>query len=187
MAARANIVETYAESNSEQRLSILIKHFSYWDGILDASIYNLVEEIMAEIARCRREAIGDLGVRVQTSRLSDPTTAQGDNEMLIKEAVVDCNFAGGILSDIDDPEPLIIKACTIRDMRKDRSTFNAQFGYLAEDERVELKEFLSGKKSIEDFSKQWGIEYMSAYRKLEKLRNIVKEQTLVSMKGRRAS
>lgn len=83
MAARADIIKTYAEADNTGKVKILIKHYSSWDGILKISKKNMIQDIMDEIRCNRMSKYGDLGVRVQRSGCSSPTEAIGDSEMAI--------------------------------------------------------------------------------------------------------
>lgn len=185
MAARADIITTYAEADNKHKVKILIRHYSSWDGILRVSTKNMIRDIMDE-TRCNRMAqYGDLGVRVQTSGCSDPTQTIGNNEMEIEKAVETCDFSGGILKDTDDAEGYELRACTIRRIRDDLETFNDQILWLDKKDRKILEDFLNEVKSVDDYAVEWELQYMSAYRRLERLRNVVVDATIGRMEKER--
>lgn len=181
MAARADIIMTYAQADNSGRVKILIKHYASWDGILRVSTRNMIRDIMDE-TRCNRMAqYGELGVRVQTSGCSDPTQTIGNNEMEIEKAVETCDFSGGILKDTDDAEGYELRACTIRRIRDDLETFNDQILWLDKKDRRILEDFLNEVKTVDDFADEWELQYISAYRRLERIKNVVRDATIVRM------
>ena len=185
MAVRANIIETYEISNNKKKISLIIKHYSYWDGILEACIGNMVEDILDEIRYNRRAAFGDLGIRVQTSGTGNPTESIGINETMLEKAIAACDFSGGILDDTDDSEKYIRIAATIRNIKRDIKTFNRQFKFLNDEEKQEVLDYITGKQSIYDLSEKWHVEDTTAYKKIERLVSVVKDETLEAMERRK--
>ena len=186
MAARADIITTYAEADNTGKVKILIKHYSSWDGILKISTKNMIQDIMDEIRSNRMSKYEDLGVRVQTSGCSSPTEAIGNSEMAIEKAVEDCDFSGGVFKDTDDEEGYKLRVRTIHRIREDLETFKEQILWLDTKERRILEDFLNEIKSIDDYAREWELEYITAYRRLERLKNVVRDATVHRMeKGAR--
>lgn len=181
MAARADIITTYAEADNTGKVKILVKHYSSWDGILKISTKNMIQDIMDEIRCNRMSRYGDLGVRVQTSGCSNPTEAIGNSEMAIEQAVESCDFSGGVFKDTDDEEGYKLRACTIKRIREDLETFKDQILWLDIKERRILEDFLNEIKSVDDFAEEWELQYITAYRRLERLKNIVRDKTIIRM------
>jgi len=185
MAVRANIIEIYEISNNKKKISLIIKHYSYWDGILEACIGNMIEDILDEIRYNRRAAFGDLGVRVQTSGTGNQTESIGINEVMLEKAFEDCDFSGGLLKDTDDSDKYIRAANTIKNIRQDLVTFNRQFKLLNDEEKHEVRDYITGKLSIDDLCEKWDVVDTTAYKKIERLVAIVKDETLKVMERRR--
>ena len=185
MAVRADIIEIYEISNNKKKISLIIKHYSYWDGILEACIGNMIEDILDEIRYNRRAAFGDLGVRVQTSGTSNQTERIGISETMLEKAFEDCDFSGGLLDDTDDAEKYIQAANTIKRIRKDINTFERQFKFLSDEEKQLVRDYITGKISVDDLCEKWDVVDVTAYRRIERLVAIVKDETLSIMEGRR--
>lgn len=184
MAVRANIIEIYEGSNSRKRVSLIIKHYSYWEGIIEGCIENMVEDIRDEIRCNRRDAYGDLGVRVQTSGTSNPVESQVISETIIEEAIRSCYFPDNLLKDTDNSDKYIREAFTIRAIQEDINTFNRQFKFLDDEERQDVKDYITKKKTVSDFGEKWAVEDTTAYKRIEKLVAIVRDQTEVRIEGR---
>lgn len=185
MAVRANIIEIYEISNNKKKIRLIIKHYSYWDGILEACIGNMIEDILDEIRYNRRAAFGDLGVRVQISGTSNPTEKIAINETMLEKAFEDCDFSGGLLDDTDDSEKYIQAAHTIKRIRKDINTFERQFKLLSDDEKQLVRDYITGKVSVLDLCEKWNVEDDTAYKRVERLVAIVKGETLKAMERRK--
>ena len=186
MAVRADIIEIYDISNNRKKISLIIKHYSYWDGILEACIGNMIEDILDEIRYNRRAAFGDLGVRVQTSGTSSPTEKIAINETMLEKAFDDCDFSGGLLDDTDDAEKYISAANTIKRIRKDLNTFERQFKLLSDEEKQEVRDYITGKLSIDDLCEKWDVVDVTAYKRIERLVSVVKDETLKAMERRKS-
>ena len=186
MAVRADIIEIYDISNNRKKISLIIKHYSYWDGILEAFIGNMIEDILDEIRYNRRAAFGDLGVRVQTSGTSNPTEKIAINETMLEKAFEDCDFSGGLLDDTDDSEKYIRAANTIKRIRKDLNTFERQFKLLSDEEKQEVRDYITGKLSIDDLCEKWDVVDVTAYKRIERLVSVVKDETLKAMERRKS-
>ena len=91
-----DMVQVYRKADDAHKFEIIYKNYSCFLRMVDSIISGLAYEIESEILFNRRQAKGDLGVRVQTS---------------------------GILDDCDDPERYITQALVLEDMRRDYSLF----------------------------------------------------------------
>ena len=117
------MVQAYRESDNARKFEIIYKNYSCFLRMVDSIISGLAYEIESEILFNRRQAKGDLGVRVQTSGISDVTGNTAATRGDIANALKSCNFSGGILDDCDDPERYITQALVLEDMRRDYSLF----------------------------------------------------------------
>ncbi len=81
MKDEASIVEQYADSDVGERIAILIRYYPNFIRLVEGFERNLGFIIKQEQEMKRRAAIGELGVRVQNSHISDPTAREAiDNE-----------------------------------------------------------------------------------------------------------
>lgn len=71
--ARKSIVETYSKKPVSKRVDIIINNFSIFEDIIKSEEECLYVKIRREQEECLAEQRTDLGVRVQTSRISDST------------------------------------------------------------------------------------------------------------------
>ena len=113
-----------------------------------------------EKAYNRRQPRGDLGVRVQTSGMhSDITAETAINNVITKEAIIDCDFSGDVLEGVDRGEEFQRDAYMLRSMRADFELFNRQLCILSGNESRIFRGYLSGEKDIGDIAEEEGIQY----------------------------
>ena len=113
-----------------------------------------------EKAYNRRQPRGDLGVRVQTSGMhSDITADTAINNVITKEAIIDCDFSGDVLEGVDRGEEFQRDAYMLRSMRADFELFNRQLCILSGNESRIFRGYLSGEKDIGDIAEEEGIQY----------------------------
>jgi len=71
--ARRNIVERYIKATVDQRIDIILNNYFMFNRILDGYEKTLSIVIRNECEYNRRQQLGDSGIRVQTSNISDIT------------------------------------------------------------------------------------------------------------------
>ena len=87
MKVEANIVEQYADSDIDGRIEILIRYYPNFIRLVEAFEQSLSFIIKQEKEMKRRSSLGELGVRVQTSHLSDPTAREAIDNLMIEQAI----------------------------------------------------------------------------------------------------
>ena len=138
---------------------------------------------MKEKESSHRQSAGDLGVRVQTGGMtSDPTARKAINNVITREALINCDFSGNVLDGVDQAEVYIRDAYILRDMRKDYNLFNSQLGILGTEKETFTK-YLQKEKTISDIAEDQGITYESARQQMQKIKVRMKKQVKRFMDG----
>ena len=126
-----NLIRVYTGATSEKRIDIFIKNYTKFIGIVDGYTDGLRCMIECEKESSHRQSAGDLGVRAQTGGMtSNPTARKAINNVITREALINCDFSGNVLDGVDQAEVYIRDAYILRDMRKDYNLFNSQLGIL---------------------------------------------------------
>ena len=73
MVNKVSIVEAYADASIEKKIEIILDNYTGFINIVDGYEQCLSIQIRNEREYNRRKNNGDLGIRVQTSGLSDTT------------------------------------------------------------------------------------------------------------------
>ena len=118
MKDEANIVEQYADSDVGKRIAILIRYYPNFIRLVEGFEQSLSFIIKQEKEMKRRAAIGELGVRVQNSHISDPTAREAIDNIMIMEAIKKGELGSMILELDEDIRALHeMEVQTIRDMK----------------------------------------------------------------------
>lgn len=182
--ADKNLIKIYVDANSAKRVDIIIKNYTSFIGIVDGYTDGLRYMIECEKESNSHQALGDLGVRVQTSGpVSDPTAKKAVRNVMTREAIINCNFAGGVLEGVDRAEEFKRDAYLLRDMRKDYELFNLQLSILGK-EKESFEKYLRQEITLLDIAEKDNITYESAQQKIHKIRLKVKKQVIGFMDGK---
>ena len=113
---------------------------------------------------------------------SDPTARKAINNVITREALINCDFSGNVLDGVDQAEVYIRDAYILRDMRKDYNLFNSQLGILGTEKETFTK-YLQKEKTISDIAEDQGITYESARQQMQKIKVRMKKQVKRFMDG----
>ena len=118
------LVEAYGNATPYERFLLIYKNYSVFPQLIDCYEAGLFKKIKDEVEYNRRAKCGDdLGVRVQTSFKWNPVEAEGNKNLMIREALEKCNFTGNILMETDTPEKHKRDILTIHMMREEYKVF----------------------------------------------------------------
>ena len=85
--ARRNIVELYGRSNVGKRVEIILDNYAMFNQMLDGYERSLSIVIRNEREFNRKRQLGESGIRVQTSNISDITARTAIENVSIQEAI----------------------------------------------------------------------------------------------------
>lgn len=179
-----NLVRAYASANAVGRINLIYRNYATFLGVVDSRTDGLVYLIENEKATNRRHANGDTGIRVQKSTISDPTGDTATGNVMTREALIACDFSGGVLDGTDRGELFRKEAFVLKAMRRDYQLYIQQLGSLGDREREIFLCYIEGKKTIDDLADELGIEYCSVRKKLYRARLKVRDLMIDYMEGR---
>ena len=178
-----NLIRVYTGATSEKRIDIIIKNYTKFMGIVDGYTDGLRYMIECEKESSHRQSAGDLGVRVQTGGMtSDPTARKAINNVITREALINCDFSGNVLDGVDQAEVYIRDAYILRDMRKDYNLFNSQLGILGTEQDMFLR-YIRKEATLGVLAEERGISYETVQQKIVKIKNRLKQQVVGFMEG----
>ncbi len=129
------LVDTYGQSNPHERFMLIYRNYGVFLKLIDSYEIGLFNRILYEREYNLRAKNGeDLGVRIQDLKISDPTSRQAIENMLIHEAIDKNKFSGDILKDTDNPEKHKRDILTLHMMRREYEVFDTSLKSLPEKE-----------------------------------------------------
>lgn len=178
MKDEASIVEQYADSDVGERIAILIRYYPNFIRLVEGFERNLSFIIKQEKEMKRRAAIGELGVRVQNSHISDPTAREAIDNMMIEQAIREGDLTE-VIAELDEGirRTHEMEVRTIREMKEDYSVFSSSFLYLAPDEAEIFERYLNCGRSTEKLSYDLDLKPETLRSKICRFKKIVVDQT----------
>ena len=178
MKDEANIVKQYADSDVGERINILIKHYPNFIRLVEGYEQSLGFIIKQEKECRRRSSLGELGVRVQSSKKSDPTAREAIDNIMIMQAIQSGELSA-IISDLDDDVISLYESeiRTIRNMKEDYSIFQSTFFYLEPEAAETLKKYLSCGRRTEQLAYDLDIKPEALKMQMYRSKKVVVDQT----------
>ena len=119
------LVEAYGKATPHERFLLIYKNYSVFPQLVDCYETGLFNRILYEREyNIRAKNDDDLGIRIQTNRIGDPTARKAIINLMIREAIEECDFSGDILRDTDNPEKHKHDIITIHMMRREYEIFD---------------------------------------------------------------
>lgn len=103
-----SIVGTYYRLEPKERINFMYRNYSNFPAVMDKYESDLVDMIKDLLAAARRDALGDLGVRIQTgAMLKDPVGNIACEDDEIDRCLHDINYNGSIYEYINEPDEVL--------------------------------------------------------------------------------
>lgn len=142
----AKLVEDYSKGNPKERFTLIYRNYCVFLKVVDSYEIGVYNRILCEKQYNRRQkgaSLEELGVRVQTSGRSDKTAREAIEHVVIRQAIEDCDFAGELLKDTDEPEKHMRDILTIKVMRQEYEVFDTSLRSLPPKEKRITYRYLS--------------------------------------------
>ncbi|MBE5870617.1 MAG: hypothetical protein E7294_05105 [Lachnospiraceae bacterium] len=179
METGVSIVRRYSSSNPMERISIICEHYENFSGIVDSFEIGVFHMISSEKAYNRQSRRADLGVRIQSGNgYSDRTGDQAVENVMIKDAMKECDFSGDLLKDTDDSEKHRRDILTIQMMREEFDVLEAHLKALKKKEYRIFYSYLTGEKEIADIADEEHMLCESARNKISKTKKQLTQEIL---------
>lgn len=167
----------YRGSDAEGRLNLMIDNYSSFPKIIRKMEVKTKYRIKCEKEYARSRARGELGVRVQTSNLSDPTFDEAATNIMIDKALETGEAEGGILKGIENAAQYEADIRIISIMRMDFELLSEIVEDL-DDEFCWMKDFLTKQKMLKEIASERGVSYDTIKRKAYELRGDIREEII---------
>ena len=185
METGANIVRRYAKSEPVERIDIICAHYENFTSIIDSFEVGVFHLISSEKAYNRQKRKADLGVRIQNGKgHSDPTGQQAVENVMIKDAIRECDFSGDLLKDTENAEEHRRDILTRQMMREEFDVFDAHLKALKRKEYRMMYSYLIGEKEMQDIADEEHMLCESARNKISKTKKQLTMEVLPFFKER---
>lgn len=177
-----DFVREYDNANSEERVKLIMLHYTEVPGVVKSSVEGLVYMVEEELDTLWKWERGELGVKVQSGKgPSDPTAMVAIRRTEIRETLIKCDFSSGLLDELESASVIKSNAATIKRIQKDYELFNSQL-YILGPEKEIFEKYLK-QKDLKRIAEEQDISYPSAKKKVYDLRCKVKASVIAFMDG----
>ena len=177
-AKEKDFLTEYRCSDAEGRLNLMINNYSSFPKIIRKMEVKVRYRIKSEKEYMRSHSRDELGVRIQTSKISDPTFDEAATNILIDKALESGKAEGGLLSGIEDATRYEADIRIISIMRMDFELLSEIVEDLDDDESCWMKEFLTKQKMLKEIAGERGVSYDTIKRRAYELRSNIREEII---------
>lgn len=181
MSNGASIIQFYQGLSDRKRIDFIFRNYDNLSDFIREYEDLICNRILEERAVKLREGRETLGIRVQTSVLSDPTTRDAINHSDVMQKIRDNNL-DSLEKFCDNPEEMSIEVNILYQMKKDYKAVNKAMYVLNGHERKILTDMLNHDKRLCDLAEERSIEYESAKMYIYRNKRKVKKQALEFMR-----
>jgi hypothetical protein len=178
--ARRNIVDRYSRATVEKRVEIILDNYATFNRILDGYEKSLSIVIRNERDFNRKKQLGDSGIRVQTSNISDITAQTAIENVEIQEAIHDGDWRTATKGS-DNIFEHRLEIETIGQMRDDYDIVTGQLSALLKEEYDFYLPYINREKNCFEIAEEQGLSPEAVRMRLYRYRLIVKESALPFM------
>lgn len=178
--ARRNIVERYSIATVEKRVEIILDNYATFNRILDGYEKSLSIVIRNERDFNRKKKLGDSGIRVQTSNISDITAQTAIENVTIQEAIHDGDWLTATKGS-DNIFAHRLEIETISQMRDDYDIVTGQLSALLKEEYDFYLPYINKEKNCFEIAEDEGLSLDAVRMRLHRYRGIVKECSIPFM------
>ena len=172
--ARRNIVDRYIRATVEKRVEIILDNYATFNRILDGYEKSLSIVIRNERDFNRKKQLGDSGIRVQTSNISDITAQTAIENVEIQEAIHDGDWRTATKGS-DNIFEHRLEIETIGQMRDDYDIVTGQLSALLKEEYDFYLPYINREKNCFEIAEEQGLSPEAVRMRLYRYRLIVKE------------
>ena len=181
--ARRNIVERYSRATVEKRIEIILDNYGSFNRILDGYEKTLSIVIRNERDYNRKRQLGDSGIRIQTSNISDITAQTAVENVTIQEAIHEGDWVTA-LKGADNLDKHRREIETICQMRDDYGIVTGQLSVVLQKEEYDFYlPYINGEKGCFEIAADEGLSPEAVRMRLYRYRSIVKEGSMPFMES----
>ena len=172
------ILSAYRKADPSGRLRIMMDNYSIFPKVIRKVEKKTLYMIRMEQESRRNNSFEELGVRVKTSFISDPTFKEAVADLTIEEALRSGKFDKGMLNGIEDAKRYEEDIRTISVMNMDFELLTEIIEGLEDDDSKIMKERLIEHMTVKDIAASEGRSYETIKKRLEIIRLQIKEEII---------
>ena len=173
-----DLLNSYKKAPAEKRLSIMLEYYPVFPGMLRKIEKKTEYKIKSEQERMRSRSRGELGVRVQTSNVSDTTANEAVANVTLEEAFKTGEVSKGLLKGIENAPEFEETIRMVSIMKMDFELLEDILSGFGREDSIIIKKHLSEGKSYRVIAEEEECSTDSVRRKFTRIREEISEEII---------
>lgn len=173
-----DLLNSYKKAPAEKRLSIMLEYYPVFPGMLRKIEKKTEYKIKSEQERMRSRSRGELGVRVQTSNVSDTTANEAVANVTLEEAFKTGEISKGLLKGIENAPEFEETIRMVSIMKMDFELLEDILSGFGREDSIIIKKHLSEGKSYRVIAEEEDCSTDSVRRKFTRIREEISEEII---------
>ncbi len=176
-----DLIQNYKRASPEGRVEMMMDNYKGFPGLIKKAESKTRYLIKSEREYRRSHSRGELGVRVNTSDLSDPTYEEAKLNILIEQSFETGTIEKGIIDGLEGETEYEESIYMISVMRYDYNLLNEIIDGCDEEDIRIMKRYLVDKKVYREIAEEENCSYDSIRRIVIRVRDEIKEEMIESL------
>ncbi len=168
----------YKLADPEERLDIMMSNYAMFPKIINKEERKTIYKIKAEKEFIRSHKKDTLGIRVQTSGLSDPTSDEAIINIDLEDAVDKGKLNQKILDGIDNAIEYESDIAVIKVMKMDYELLSTVIDNLKDSDAKVIKQYLIEGRLMKEIADDEGRSYEAIKKRIERIRVEIHEEII---------
>ena len=174
MKREQEFVGKYYRLAPRDRLDRIYTNFDNFPGIIADYELEMSEWIKDNLARARRQAVGELGVRIQTSNFRHSITEDTAIENLeIERIIKETDLGDGSWDKMEDSDEIMRGLLEIKLMRQEYHRFKSKLRRLSTRNQEIFISYLNHQRRTPELSDYLGISQISVFKRIYRIKQEV--------------
>jgi hypothetical protein len=173
-----DLLNSYKKAPAEKRLSIMLEYYPVFPGMLRKIEKKTEYKIKSEQERMRSRSRGELGVRVQTSTISDTTANEAVANVTLEEAFKTGEVSKGLLKGIENAPEFEETIRMVSIMKMDFELLEDILSGFGREDSIIIKKHLSEGKSYRVIAEEEECSTDSVRRKFTRIKEEISEEII---------
>lgn len=170
MKQRYSIVGNYGGLKPKTRFDILYREYSTFPQKMNMYKSTIEMMISSEKACARRDAIGDLGVRIQSGRITSIVEQHALENIAIEQFINAEEQDESFLKDVQCAAEILAAVRELKIMHLEYSTFRKTVNQLPEDCKGILLPYIEKTKDVYDIADEMGVSLETVRSKIKRIK-----------------
>ena len=177
-----DIINEYRSMDAEKRVEVIFQNYATFPKIIQKEKRKLIYKIKSDQEFIRSHSRDELGVRVQTSGTSDPTSQEAITNVTIKEVFETGVTDKSLFKGFEDASSYEADIRMIYIMRLDFELLQDIIEGLDECDARIIKQFLVEGLYMKEIADMEGKTYEAIKKRLDRIRTEIREEMVECMK-----